>query len=190
MGDKTDRLRGGTSTMSSFESTPVSSAAHLTGTAVGRLRVQSIGFLMALMALSSGACVGSGTTTVEPVETLPDITLSDDRVLTDVRMSSARDAAGDVFVFYRTPGSLTVCERATHEVREAWKSQLRTQAQSRGARRVVVFPEDPSGRLQSFRYLAEDAQDWSEEFAPCRRAEAIPPSMTSIGREKQRRPLL
>jgi hypothetical protein len=105
-------------------------------------------------------------------------------------MSNGRDAAGDVFVFYRTPGSLAACERATHEVREALKTQLREHAQSKGARRVVVFPEDPSGRLQSFRYLAADGQGWSEEFVHCRRAEAMPPEMTSISASRQRRPLL
>lgn len=141
---------------------------------------------IALLAAASGACTGSRTASVEPVTTLPDITLSDDRLLRDVRMSRGGDADGDVFVFYRTPGSLTECERAKQEVREAWKSQLQAQAQSRGARRVVIFPEDPSGRLQSFRYLAGDEQDWSEEFMPCRRAEATPPSMTSIGKQRRR----
>lgn len=150
---------------------------------------RSIVVTIALLAIASGACSGSRTVSVEPVATLPDIALSDDRLLRDVRMSHGSDADGEVFVFYRTPGSLTVCERAAQEVREAWRSQLRAQAQSRGARRVVIFPEDPSGRLQSFRYRAGNAQDWSEEFAPCRRAEAMPPEMTSIGVKKQRRRL-
>lgn len=128
-----------------------------------------VGAILAAVILAQVAsCSGTAARPGDQSTRQPDIRLKDGRVLTEVALEMD-DADQSLTLFYRTKVSLSECQGAQAEVREVWSQTLQSEADKRKARRVTVFPEDPSGRSQSFRFTRDQGEQWREEnFLPCR----------------------
>lgn len=64
--------------------------------------------------------------------------------------------------------SIENCRPYEEEVRAVWSQVLERAADERHARSVAVFPEDPTLRSRSFRYVRDQDTGWREDFVACR----------------------
>jgi hypothetical protein len=122
--------------------------------------------LVVLAACLLSACTRSTADRTAEQVPQPDIRLENGRVLTEVFVLT-NESDNSATLFYRTSLSLSDCDAIQKEVRDVWSQSLRDLAIRQSHGDVTIFPEDASGRSQSFIYR-RDGTAWREwNFLNC-----------------------